>query len=292
MRTGTRASYEERILRVQMYIQRHLDASLALEELSKIACFSPYHFHRVFQGMVGESLQEYIRRLRLERAAQALCYADTSVTQLAFAAGYETHESFTRAFRKQFGASPKQYRNQCMYRAQNNVKQPVQRYVTIIQQMGALDMEARVEEFKPMNVAFIRHVGPYAECHSAWEKLCGHPAVAQTFGPDTLCIGLCYDDPDVTEADKIRLDVCVTVPADFQPGDGINVQQIEGGKYAVLTHRGSYDGLHDCYRWLYGTWLPDSGYETKGSHSMEIYRNNPDETPEEDCLTDICVPLA
>ena len=68
--------------------------------------------------------------------------------------------------------------------------------------------EVTVKTLPPITAAFIRHVGPYADCGAAWEKLCGYPGVQKTFGPDTLFFGICYDDPDVTEADKLRCDIC------------------------------------------------------------------------------------
>jgi len=69
MRAETEQSYKERVLRVLMYIHSHLDETMSLEDLAGIAHFSPFHFHRIFRGMTGESVKEHIRRLRLERAA-------------------------------------------------------------------------------------------------------------------------------------------------------------------------------------------------------------------------------
>ena len=106
MKDITRKVYQQRILRVLTYIQRHLDEPLELNELAAVAYFSPFHFHRVFRGLVGESLMEHIRRLRLERAVHRLRTTGRSILDIALEAGYETHESFTRAFRSQFGLTP------------------------------------------------------------------------------------------------------------------------------------------------------------------------------------------
>lgn len=291
MANGTRQSYEERILRVQLHIQRHLDDPLTLDDLARVACFSPYHFHRVFRGMVGESVGEYVRRLRLERAALQLMYTARPVTELAFDAQYETLESFSRAFRRLFEVSPSEYRRQ---RQPSDTVQAVPEfteYSLVLRQPGGVPMDVRIESFPPLRVAFVRHIGPYAECGAAWGRLCAHPAVQAATSRDTLTLGICYDDPDVTEEGKIRYDACMSVGEDFQGSDGVETQEVDGGEYAVMIHKGSYDGLHDCYRWFFGKWLPDSGREAKSAPSLEIYRNSPDETPPEELETEIRVPL-
>src|SRR5262249_20809830 len=106
----TRSFYEERVQRAIDRIVANLDEALDLGALAKDACLSPFHFHRVFRGMVGETPVELGRRLRLERAASALADTDRGITQLAFEAGYDTHEAFTRAFRARYGASPSEFR--------------------------------------------------------------------------------------------------------------------------------------------------------------------------------------
>jgi AraC family transcriptional regulator len=110
MRAITLWDYKKRMLRVLSHIQQHLDDPLELGQLARLANFSPYHFHRVFAGMVGEPLREYIRRLRLERAALKLSNRKAPVIEIALGAGYQSHEAFTRAFRGGFGMSPSRFR--------------------------------------------------------------------------------------------------------------------------------------------------------------------------------------
>ena len=291
MRKSTKEDYESRILRVQIYIQQHLDARPSLEELARVARFSSYHFHRIFKAMVGESIQEYIRRLRLERAAMALQHTRRSVIEIAFEAGYETHESFTRAFRSRFDAAPSGFRKR--YRA-SAAEKTAERYVAVLRKIDKEEnpVNVTVKEIEPLTVAFVRHTGPYAKCHEAWKTLCSSPDVCKLFGPSTQFMGICYDDPDVTDADKIRYDACATVPNGTIFSGDINVQQIEGGKFATYVHKGSFDGLHDCYRRIYGEWLPQSGFEPKAAPSLEVYLTDPEKTPPEENLTEIRIPLA
>src|SRR5579862_9013517 len=107
---ATWSDYKDRILRVLAHIQEHLSESLDLEELAQIACFSSFHFHRVFAGMTGETIADHVRRLRLERAATELKCGPRSVIQIALDAGYESHEAFTRAFKAAYGTAPSRFR--------------------------------------------------------------------------------------------------------------------------------------------------------------------------------------
>ena len=102
--------YKERILRVLTHIQEHLDEALDLEELARLACFSSFHFHRIFAAMTGETIADHVRRLRLERAALELRSGAKQVIQVALDAGYEAHEAFTRAFKSAYGVSPTKFR--------------------------------------------------------------------------------------------------------------------------------------------------------------------------------------
>ena len=291
MRSDTQIDYQERLLRVMVYIQNHLDEPLPLDDLAKIACFSPYHFHRIFRGMMGESVKEHVRRLRLERAAFRLTSTTRSVIDIALDAGYDTHESFTRAFGRMFGMSPTAYRHECRSSA---VFQPAasmwQRQPTMTR--GDETVEVRFENRRPVRVAFVRHVGPYRECGAAWEKLCKFAAQQGWFSPDILRIGISHDEPEVTEPNKLRYDACLTVNDQFKATGEIGVQEIPGGQYAIVIHRGPYDTLEETYRRLFREWVPTSGRELRSFPCFEVYRNDPSTARPEDLVTDIYIPLA
>jgi AraC family transcriptional regulator len=182
MKEATKNSYTERMLKVLVHIQNHLDEDLSLEELAGIACFSPYHFHRVFTGMVGEGLAQYVRRIRLQRAAHLLRSNQTSVTDLAFGAGYETVESFIRAFRKLYGMTPTCYRQRMAFKVQGLDDAP-EDLKALLQRKGKIQMEVKIVKQDKKRLAFVRHVGPYADCGPAWEKLCGFRWPQRVVGP-------------------------------------------------------------------------------------------------------------
>lgn len=92
------------------YIREHINERLDRETLASVAGFSIPHFHRVFTAHVGESAISYVRRLRLEHAGRKLRMGAVDITEVALAAGYDTHAAFSKAFKQQFGLSPSQFR--------------------------------------------------------------------------------------------------------------------------------------------------------------------------------------
>lgn len=296
-RPTTKRDYTERILRVLVHIQQNLDAALPLEDLAAIAHFSPFHFHRVFRGMVGESVKQYVRRLRLERAAQRLKHSDQPVTMIAFEAGYEAHEAFTRAFRSAFGSSPSEFRAARGTSACLDSPASVH-YVTADSDMtftplNLEDMRLNVEmkTIEPMRIAFVRHVGPYNKVGQAWERLCDWAGRNCLMGPNMQFLGACYDDPEVTPAEKIRYDACMTVDGSVEAEGDIGVRTIEGGRYVVTLHEGPYEKLGDTYAALYGQWLASSEHEPADGPCLEFYLNDPNSTAPEDLQTEVCVPI-
>ena len=152
-------------------------------------------------------------------------------------------------------------------------------------------MEVKTETFQTMHVAFVRHIGPYSDCDKAWSKLTTELGRRGLIGADTKFIGLCHDDPDVTPAEKVRYDACVTVDENFEPEGDIGVQHIAGGDYARMTHYGPYNRVGETYAKLFGEWLPRSGRELRSTPCLEIYLNDPEGTDPEDLITDIYAPL-
>ncbi|QJB56025.1 AraC family transcriptional regulator [Pseudodesulfovibrio sp. zrk46] len=277
----TKQDYARRMDLVLKHIHDHIDDSMALEELAEIACFSAYHFHRIFSGMVGESVKSYIRRIRLERAAVMLKHNDTSVTDIAFDAGFETHESFTRAFSSMFGISPLGYRK--AHNVRLDQQQPTY--------WKEITMEAKVIEMEAVHVAYVRHTGPYEECHPAWETLCNWAGPKGLLANTPRFIGICHDEPEITPPDKIRYDACVQVNEELETESPVGTKTIPAGRYATTLHKGPYTKLAATYEQLCGQWLPQNGYELEAKPSFEVYLNDCTITPEEDLLTEVYIPV-
>jgi AraC family transcriptional regulator len=296
MKPETLESYTERLLKVLVHIQNHLDEELSLEELAAVAHFSPYHFHRIFRGMVGESVREHVRRLRLERAALRLKNGREPVTSLAFDTRYESHEAFTRAFTALFGVPPSVFRRN--HRSLQFPQVPSGVHYTpsgvptaLHLSLGGGPMDVRVETLPPQRVAFMRHTGPYREVGATFGRLFAWAGQRGYLSPQTRILGLAHDDPEVTPPERLRYDACMVVDDGFAGEGEVGVQEIAGGDYAATVHQGPYHRVAETYHRLCGEWAPQSGREIRSAPTFGVFLNDPNSTPPEELRTEIYLPL-
>ena len=292
MKPTTEQDYRERIVRTLMFIQDHLDDSVDLDQAAAAAACSRFHFHRIFRAFVGESLAEYVRRLRLERAARSLKLHDEPITQIAFSAGFETHESFTRAFNAMFGVSPSAYRTAHSPAPESLSGTHFNDFSGYRPPAVGEPSAPEIKQLAPMKLVFLRHVGPYSQVGPTWGRLMAWAGPRGLLGPNMKMIGIVHDDPGVTPEEKIRYDAAVAVNRPVAPEGDIGVTDLPGGKYAVFTHMGPYDGLGQAYQQIYGGWLPKNGFQLRDTPAFEQYMNSPQNTRLEDLITLIHVPLA
>jgi AraC family transcriptional regulator len=286
VRDGGRPEYDKRVNRVIDHIHGHLGEELSLGELADVAAFSPYHFHRVFKAITGETLFGFIQRVRIERAATALVLRSRrSVLETALDHGFSSPAAFARAFRARFGMSATEWRAGGAERwrrrklgqqvrkagkARTRARRNTPRRRT---EEGAMHVVVRA--LPAFHVAYMRYVGPFGPhgIPELWTRLRQWMERRDLLDAE-ISLGVAHDDPDVTDPEKCRYDACVVVPADFTPDRWVNVTDLAGGKYAVSGFTGTAHDIRAAWDALYRSWLPDSGYEPDDRPCMELYRRD------------------
>ncbi len=310
MADRNRLEYEKRVNRVIDHIREHLGEALTLAALARVATFSPFHFHRLFHAITGETLFGFIHRQRVEKAAGALLSGrDRSVLEVALDHGFSSAATFARAFRSRFGMSATQWRGggaerwrQRQGRQRNPGKQvrndgkarARRRADTPRKRAKEAPMSVHVTQIPTYRVAYMRYVGPYGPngIPKLWERFNDWMRTRGLDGSHSIKIGIGHDDPSITEHEKCRYDACVVVPADFDGDKWVNVMEVPGGTYAVSAFSGTAHEIEGAWESLYRTWLPGSGYEPDDRPCIEVYRGNP---AVEGCAgafrCDLCVPV-
>ncbi len=285
-------SYVKRLTRVIAYIYDHLDDDLDLQKLADVACLSPYHWHRIYHALYGETVAATVKRLRLQRAARDLIQTSMPIEEIATRSGYTGVPAFTRAFKAVFGLPPAQYKlsgshMQFSHQSPDSDRPAGNR----LENEAQAAHDVSIKTVPAMRIAAINHVGPYIQIGRAFDTLCGTLAARNLLGPGIRLIGIFLDDPTTRPENELRSQAGVIV----EPGRPIDPPLVEatiaGGTYAVLRHKGPYADMHLAYSWLYGEWLVGSGREAADAPAFEEYLNNPRDTPPTELLTDIHLPL-
>lgn len=282
-RATTRSDYAVRLERVIKWLADHMDDTLDLNELAEVAYFSPYHFHRIYHAMQGETAAETVRRLRLHRAAVELITGELPVTRIARRAGYGSQEAFTRAFKAAYGVPPARYRASFVpMPGTGRTEDAMETTQSFL---------ATIREIPSITVAALAHQGDYQAIPGTFVRLATMAGALGALGPGTRSFGIYYDDPSVTAVDALRSEACATVPDDWAPSGDLLRREIRGGRYAVLRHVGPYAELGRAYTWLYGTWLAHSGEEADDAPCVEEYLNDARTVPPAELMTEIWLPL-
>ena len=153
-------------------------------------------------------------------------------------------------------------------------------------------MKVEIKKLPEMKIAYVRHIGPYKECSKAWGSLITWAAPKGLLEAKTIYLGICHDDPDVTEQSKIRYDASIVMNNEVQESGKIGVKTIKSETYAMAIHKGSYETLSETYSYICGSWAPKEEKEIKSLPSIEIYLNDPDTTPKDELVTEVYVPIS
>ncbi len=278
-----------RVQRVQDFVERNLAEPLSLAELARVAHFSPFHFHRIFTALVGETPSAYVRRLRLEKAATMLRHHEGhSVTEIAFDCGWQEVSSFSRAFRRHFGVAASEWRKQCQAVRNPGQVDDVGDAVQSRRKEGEMTTESltplssEVVDRPAMTVAYVRHVGPYAGDGALFErlfgKLMGWLSARGLMGPGTRSFTIYHDNPDVTDEEQLRISVCASVPEDTKAEGEVGILEIPAGPCLVASFELTPPQYGEAWQWVYASWLPDSAFEPDDRFGYEEYLSMPDDS--------------
>jgi AraC family transcriptional regulator len=287
VKADTQKFYSEQINRVMAYISNHLSEPLDMEALAGIGNYSSFHFHRIMRAYLGESLGACIVRLRLETSVNLLRYTDLPIADIAFKVGYENPPSFNKAFKKRYGISPNEFRQDF---ASLMITEHSKIHFNAMETLKSL--EPKIKVISPKKVIYAEVIGSYNETPKiAWDKVCGFAQKNRLFGFRNEFIGISHDDPKITEPDRMRYDACIVIHRDAKPEGDIGVKEIAGGKYAVFTHKGPYENFTHSYDYIFGKWIRDNSIELRDEPGFELYLNSPDNTKPEKLLTEIWIPI-
>jgi AraC family transcriptional regulator len=303
--TRSRDVYTDRMHRVTEHIDQHLDQFLDLEALAEVAHFSPFHFHRLFSALMGETLGAYLRRRRCEVAAtRLLAQPKLSVLQIALGVGFGSAEAFTHAFAARLGCSPTTWRLQrAAERASignpdqtnskpDQAKRQATRNNGVPKTQAETPMKVEIIERKPTPIGYLRHVGSYGEPVGIFWQAQVYPWMVTNGLIGQARYGISHDDPSVAAPELCRYDGGCELADSALVGGNAHRTTIPGGKYAALNFKGIVADFVPAWDALLRDWLPSSGLQLDNRPMFEYYPTDSTYDPATGVLEcKLCVPV-
>ena len=287
--------YARRIDRVIDHLREHLDRPVRLEELAEVACFSKFHFHRIFTAVAGETVHACANRLRLEKAARFLRFSDRSLTAIALDCGFSSSATFSRAFRDAYGTTPSRFRKTGEIENSKIRKalSPGQEYVLpMTAEEKRLAFPVRLVDLPERQVAYIRVTNAFdTDRVVAAVATMVEWAKGQGIHDGGTLFGMTLDDPDVTPAHLFRYEVCFASTAPFACADGMSRLTLPPMRYAVTSVQGDLRMVATAWDYLVREWLVSSPYEPEHAPALEVFRDKHAATDWSTFDLDGCFPI-
>ncbi|MCG8685016.1 MAG: AraC family transcriptional regulator [Desulfobacterales bacterium] len=276
--------HRQRVQRVVIYINENLGAQLRLDHLSEVACFSPFHFLRVFESLMGETPQQYVIRKKMERAGFYLLKQKKSVTDIALGVAYETPSSFCKVFKKHFGISPRQFRDDITHEQYCRTNHPFRSITGNRSRSRFLPVPA-IRKLEATKMICIKNKGVVngnflssnLKAYENFRKKVNHHGLNGLMGN---YISIYPTRPRKVKDSEATDYVGAILKKDTQLAENFQYFIFPPGKYAIFSHFGSYDFIMQTWNQAYMNWLPKSGVILRDLPPLEIHLD-PSETDSE-----------
>ena len=266
--------WQRRLKRAADLLTARLDDPPLLAELAAAAAVSPFHFHRIWRALTGETVGQSTLRLRVEASQELLRKEGATVTETAAAVGFGTPQSFARAFRRHTGLTPSMHRGS---------QEPIAR--------DNRTMKVTIEKRGEVLVVALRREGkPYSDLNATFATLWSWAESTDALKGLQGIYGVQLDDPMSVSERELRYEACLALGVASVP-EPFRTISLPAGDYACLRHLGPYGGLESDTQCLMGEWLTSSNREPADFPVTYHFLNDPDQVPVEQLMTDILLPL-
>jgi AraC family transcriptional regulator len=274
--------YVERVNCAIDHVVSNLAHPLTLAEVSQAAGFSPFHFHRVFKAFLGETLNQFVKRQRLERALFLMSHAPRrSLTDVALDCGFSSSSEFSRSFKQHYGLPPSVFDIETFRNCRREQLERVlssqngsPRITTLPAGQNPDGFEVKLRNLPARRVAYIRVLEPYREgvAQAACERLLAW-AIERGLA-DGQWLGYMWDEPEIVALADCRYDVALVVD-DVDPQGEIGRFDFPPMRVAEVVLSGDIALEARAIDWLYKTWLPRSGYVPDNQPAFEAWIGRP-----------------
>lgn len=280
--------YINSIEKALIYIENNLHDDIDLSKVAKEAGYSLYHFHRIFKGIVGDSIKDYIRKRRFTEAAKELVYTNNSIVEIGIKYGYESREAFSRAFEKVYGRNPSEVRrDKLLYFIREPINIDYMMYKLKLNTEGLTPLYCNLSERYVVgkkwkakadgsNLQDIPLLWQRWNNEKESEKIIYRKYANESMG---ICIFSQGDDFDYMIGHEVN-------SIEHVPEDMV-IYRLEPSLYAVFRVIGPItEGVQKTWDYIYSVWLSESKYKHRNIDDIEYYYYNQGEL-----VADLYIPI-
>ncbi|TCI92790.1 AraC family transcriptional regulator [Tenacibaculum sp. M341] len=278
----------DRYKKLIQFIDKNFKEEINIEKIEAISHYSYRNINRIFQALHNETIGKYIKRIRLEKAAEYLKYSEEQVSDIAINIGFSDVASFGKAFRKKFNCSPISFR-----KSTKNIQTKSQQVLKRLQQKPLLHTIEILPEF---DVLYLEHKGSHQNLKAiekTWDRFIQYCDNKQLIFDESIFFSEIIDDNEITDDLQCRTNVAIILkkPLSFVPKGLFQVKPHASQKYVKFVHKGTNEQLLDTYNHIYSSWMIDIQLEFEDKPTLEFYVNHHEEIPKSDLITEIYIPV-
>lgn len=276
--------------KLMAYLNEHFKEDINIQSIEEICHYSYRNINRIFQAIHGETIGKYIKRIRLEKAAEYLKYSSDKIADIAFDIGFEDIASFSKAFKNRYQTTPSAFRKRCQS------LQDIIRESLLIEQTEREKLVFEIEYLPDFEMLYLEHKGAYDNLpplQNKWDQFLGYLKKKNLYSEQSIILGEYLDDDNISDAIHCRYNLALILdrPLSF-PLDGFfQTKKHQRQKYAKFLHKGSYETCAETYQKIYAFWMFDVNLELQDAPTLEFYLNDLSNTPTEELLTEIYIPV-
>lgn len=281
----------ERYKKLILFIEEKFKEEISKKDIEDISFYSYRNINRIFLALHHETIGQYIKRIKLEKAAEYLKFSSENISDIANEIGYSDIAAFSKAFKKQFRCSPSSFRNS------SKIKQHItQKAIFSLENTQEQILNYELEEVPGFDILYLTYQGSYENINGiekTWKQLISYASKHSLLQEETIILGEILDDDEITDTLHCRYNAGVILEKEIDfPLKGLfKTKHIAQQKYAKFVHKGSHESSTDTYNLIYGYWLTEVQLEFEDKPTLEFYLNDESDTPEKELLTEIYIPV-
>lgn len=287
MKNNTQLQRYKKLLK---FLDQKFKEDITIPDIEQACHYSYRNINRIFEALHHETIGKYIKRQKLERAAQYLKHSEESISEIAYEIGFSDVAAFSKAFKKRFNCSPSAFRKSA------HAIQQLQQSLTQTKEENRQPISFEVEQLPAFDMLALSYSGAYTDIkaiYKTWTQFVNYASKHDLIDEHSIFLAEILDDDEISEQIHCRYNVGIVLqrPLGFEPAALFTIKHIERQRYVKFLHQGSHESSIDTYQQIYSSWMLDIPYEMKDAPVLEFFLNDESSVATEDLLTEIYIPI-